>query len=213
MTNFTAAALFNTRLSHFPYESSQSPYSQNREGLTLLLGPSHMCFFTSSIWANLINKLREGNCCLRRHVSACAQAPSRRRHIVILLDWVNLAQDIMPATMPIRHPLSMAPYAQGPSSSRFIWSVGFIWALPGHSCPILATLSLLLLCCVADLSFFMLHSLLFEWAQGSKVPQRGSLVKLNTKDGNSSYEIHTGEVLWLSRLRKDLELTDSLMND
>lgn len=42
---------------------------------------------------------------------------------------------------------------------------------------------------------FMLHSLLFEWAQGSKVPARGSLVKLNTKDGNSSYEIHTGELL------------------
>ncbi|KAL9983303.1 hypothetical protein ACROYT_G005450 [Oculina patagonica] len=38
-------------------------------------------------------------------------------------------------------------------------------------------------------------NLLFEWAQGSKVPAKGSLVKLNTKDGNSSYEIHTGELL------------------
>ncbi|XP_015777460.1 PREDICTED: dihydropteridine reductase-like [Acropora digitifera] len=37
--------------------------------------------------------------------------------------------------------------------------------------------------------------LLFEWAQRSNVPERGSLVKLNTKDGVSSYEIHTGELL------------------
>lgn len=38
-------------------------------------------------------------------------------------------------------------------------------------------------------------NLLFEWAQGTDVPSRGSLVKLNTKDGNSSYEIHPGGLL------------------
>ncbi|RMX41293.1 hypothetical protein pdam_00017744 [Pocillopora damicornis] len=38
-------------------------------------------------------------------------------------------------------------------------------------------------------------NLLFEWTQDSDVPPRGSLVKLKTQDGISSYEIHTGGLL------------------
>ena len=42
---------------------------------------------------------------------------------------------------------------------------------------------------------FSWSRLLFGWSEGKDRPDSGSLVKLNTKDGKSSWDLHTGSLI------------------
>lgn len=48
---------------------------------------------------------------------------------------------------------------------------------------------------VALIFVFSLSRLLYGWCEGKDRPESGSLVKLNTKDGKTSWDLHTGSLV------------------
>ena len=121
--------------------------------------------------------LAQGTLCIARVLGAellpaaplqpCAEASSGRRHVVLLLDWVNLAPGhyasppCPPCSAGMRHPLGVATCAEAPHPVHPVG--GFIRALAAYSLLNLAQI----LCSVSlfasnDINWFVLKKFFNE---------------------------------------------------